>query len=148
MSFDIASISLRKFSACLVRSLKSSSCDSLVTPSTRSAISSPKLALMSSIGGERVLDGVVQQRGDDGGDVELEVGQDGGDFERMGEIGIARGAELLAVRLHGVDIGLVEQRLVGVGIVGLDPVDQLGLAHQPSGGRFRRRRRCSPGRPG
>ena len=79
---------------------------------------------------QRVLDRVVQQRGDDGRHVQLEVGQDGGDFERMGEIGIARGAELLAVRLHGIDIGLVEQRLVGVGVIGLHPLDQVGLAHQ------------------
>ena len=71
------------------------------------------------IGDQRVLDRVVQQRGDDGGHVELELGQDGGHFQRMGEIGIARGAELLAMRGHGIDIGLVEQRLVGVGVIGL-----------------------------
>ena len=65
------------------------------------------------IGDQRVLDRVVQQRGDDGGDIELELGQDGGHFQGMGEIGIARGAELLAMRRHGIDIGLVEQRLVG-----------------------------------
>ena len=64
-----------------------------------------------------VLDRVVQQRRRDGGVVELQVGQDRGDFERMGEIGIARGALLLAMRLHGVDIGAVEQLLVGVRIV-------------------------------
>ena len=67
-------------------------------------------------GGGGVLDGVVQQRGRDGGIVELEVGQDRGDFERMGEIGIAGGALLLAMRLHGVDIGAVEQRLVALGL--------------------------------
>ena len=65
-------------------------------------------------GGRRVLDRVVQQRRRDRRVVELQVGQDGRDFERMGEIRIARGALLLAVRLHGVDIGAVEQRLVGV----------------------------------
>ncbi len=48
----------------------------------------------------------------------------------MGKIRIARGAELLSVRLHRIDVSLVEQGLVGVGIVGFDPVDQLGLAHQ------------------
>ncbi len=61
-----------------------------------------------------VLDGVVQQRRDDGGVVELEVGEDRRDFERMREIRIAGGARLRAVRLHGVDIGAVEQVLVGV----------------------------------
>ncbi len=39
---------LAEFSACLVRSLKSSSWESLVTPSTSPAISSPKLTRMSS----------------------------------------------------------------------------------------------------
>ena len=65
-------------------------------------------------GGLGILDGVVQQGRDDGGVVELEVGQDRGDFERMREIGIAGGAGLRAMRLHGVDIGAVEQVLVGV----------------------------------
>ena len=76
-----------------------------------------------------ILDRVVQQRGRDGGVVELQVGQDRGDFERMGKVRIARGALLLAMRLHGVDIGAVEQRFVGIGIVALDPVDQFVLPH-------------------
>ena len=41
-----------------------------------------------------VLDGVVQQRHGDRGVVELQVGEDGGDFERMGEVRVARGALL------------------------------------------------------
>ena len=45
-------------------------------------------------GRRRVLDRVVQQRRRDGGVVELEVGEDRRDFERMGEIGVARGALL------------------------------------------------------
>ena len=76
-----------------------------------------------------ILDRVVQQRRHDGGVVELEVGQDRGDFERMGEVRIARGARLRPMRLHGVDIGAVEQVLVGVRIVGFDPVDQVVLPH-------------------
>ena len=60
-------------------------------------------------GGVGVLDGVVQQAHGDGGVVELELGEDGGDFERMGEVGVAGGALLRAMLLHGVDIGLVEQ---------------------------------------
>ena len=76
-----------------------------------------------------VLDRVVQQRRRDGGIVELEVGQDGGDFERMGEIRIAGGALLLAMRLHGVDIGAVEQRLVGVRVVAPHALDQIVLPH-------------------
>ena len=72
-------------------------------------------------GGGGILDGVVQERGRDGGVVELEIGQDRRDFERMGEVGIAGGTLLLAMRLHGVDVGAVEQRLAGVGIVALAP---------------------------
>ena len=82
------------------------------------------------IGDVGVFDRVVQQRRRDRGHVELELGQDAGDFQRMGEIGIARSPELLAMGLHGKDIGLVEDGLVGVGVVGFDPVDELGLAHE------------------
>ena len=64
-------------------------------------------------GGVGILDGVVQQRRGDGGVVELEIGEDRGDFERVREIGIAGGALLLAMRPHGVDVGAVEQILVG-----------------------------------
>ena len=76
-----------------------------------------------------ILDGVVQQRGGDGRIVELEVGEDRRDFERMGEIRVAGGPLLLAMGFHGVDIGAVEQRLVGLGIVAAHPVDQVVLPH-------------------
>ncbi len=94
----------------------------------------------------RVLDRVVQQRRRDGGVVELEVGQDRRDLERMGKVRIARGALLLAVRLHGVDVGAVEQRLVGVGIVAADPLDQVVLPHH--GGRVFRLFHPAGGRDG
>ncbi len=83
--------------------------------------------LAASRGG--ILNRVVQQRGGDGCVVELQVGQDRGDFERMGKVGIARGALLLAMGLHRVDIGAVEQRFVSIRIVALDPVDQFVLPH-------------------
>ena len=83
-----------------------------------------------------VLDRVVEERHGDGRVVELEVGEDAGDFERMREIGVAVGALLRAMLLHGVDIGLVEQVLVRVRIVARDPLDQLVLAHH--GAIFRR----------
>ena len=84
-----------------------------------------------------VLDGVVQQRGDDGGVVELEAGEDRRDLERMREIGIAGGARLGAVRLHGVDIGAVEQVFVGIGIIRPDAIDQIVLPHHARARRFR-----------
>ncbi len=40
--------------------------------------------------GERILDRIVEQRGDDGLLIELQVGHQPGDFDRMAEIGIAR----------------------------------------------------------
>ena len=78
-----------------------------------------------------ILDGVVQQRRDDGGVVELEIGEDRGDLERMRKIGVAGGAGLRAVRLHGIDIGAVQQVFVGIGIIGPDAFDQIVLPHHP-----------------
>ena len=77
----------------------------------------------------RVLDGVVQKRSGDGGIVELEVGEDRRNFQRVREIGVAGGARLLAMRFHGVDVGSVEQTFVGLRIVAADAVDQVVLPH-------------------
>ncbi len=76
-----------------------------------------------------ILDGIVQQGGNDGGVVELEVGQDRGNLERMREIGVARRTGLRAVCLHGVDIGAVEEILVGIWVIGPDAFDQIVLPH-------------------
>lgn len=76
-----------------------------------------------------VLDGVVQQGDRDRRLVHVHFGEDGGDFERMREIGIAGSALLVAMLLHGIDIGLVEQRLVDVRLVALDALDKLILTH-------------------
>ncbi len=80
-------------------------------------------------GNRRVLDDIVQKRRDDGGVVELQIGEDGGDFEGMGEVGIARGAPLVAVRLHGIDVGPVEEGLIRLGIVAENALDELVLPH-------------------
>ena len=92
-----------------------------------------------------VLDGIVQQRGDDGGVVELQPGEDRRDLERVRKIGIAGGAGLRAVRLHGVDIGAVKQILVGIRVIGPDAFDEVILPHHARTRRFgrphRRRRR-------
>ena len=86
-------------------------------------------------GGDRVLDRVVEDRGDDRLVVELQVGEDAGDFDRVAEIGVARGADLGAMRLHREHIGAVDQRLVGVGIIGPDLLDQFILSqHGPNVG--------------
>jgi hypothetical protein len=83
----------------------------------------------------------VEERHRDGGIVELEVGQDAGDFERVREIGVAIGALLRAMLLHGIHIGLVEQVFVRVRVVTRHPLDKFVLAHH--GAHFRRSR---PGR--
>ena len=64
-----------------------------------------------------ILDGVVQQSRDDRLMIELELGQNPGDFNRVTEVGIARGPCLTAMHLHGIDIGSVERFFVGRGIV-------------------------------
>ena len=71
----------------------------------------------------------MQKGGGDRGVVELDIRENGRHFERMGKVGIARGASLLAVRLHGIDVGAIEQRLAGLGIVALDALDQVVLPH-------------------
>ena len=76
-----------------------------------------------------VLDHVVQQCGRDRRVVELQVGEDRRHFERMGEIEIARGALLIAVRLHGIDVGAIEQCLVRARVVREHAFDKLVLAH-------------------
>ena len=78
-------------------------------------------------GRQRVLDRVVEDGGDDRLVVEMEVGEDAGHLDRVAVIGVARGAGLRAVRLHREDVGAVEQRLVGVGIVAPDLLDQFIL---------------------
>ena len=76
-----------------------------------------------------ILDGIVQQRGGDRGIVELEIGEDASHFEGMGEIGVSRRALLLAVGLHRVNVGAIEQGFAGLWIVALYALDQVVLPH-------------------
>ncbi len=77
-----------------------------------------------------VLDDVVQKGRDDGRGVQPVVGQDARHLDGVGEIGIAGGPGLRAVHTHGVDVGAVQQRFVGAGIVGAHPIDQLVLTQE------------------
>ncbi len=79
--------------------------------------------------GHRILDRVVQEAGHDRRTVELHLGQNARDFDRMREIGIAGGPHLRAMRLHREDIGAVDRVLVGIGVVGADTLDELELPH-------------------
>ena len=57
--------------------------------------------------GVGVFERIVQNGRDDRRVVELQIGEDRGDFERVGEIRVAGGAGLRPMRLHRVDIGPV-----------------------------------------
>ncbi len=87
-----------------------------------------KQALDLVVGGDGILDRVVQDRGDDRFVVEPQIGQDAGDLDRMAEIGIARSTLLAAMGLHRKDIGAVDKRLVGVRIVAADPLHKFILS--------------------
>ena len=69
------------------------------------------------VGGDGgVLDRVVEQRGGDGDVVEAEVGEDQRDPERVGDVGLARAADLLAVGVAGELEGVLDQRGVGAAV--------------------------------
>src|SRR5690606_9660864 len=66
------------------------------------------------------------------GVVQFELGENGRNFKRVIEVGVAVDALLRAMLLHGVHIGLVQQILVGVRVVGLNELDKLILSHHGS----------------
>ena len=76
-------------------------------------------------GGERVFDDVVQQAGGNADGVELHVGEDVGDLERMDEVGLARMAHLSLVLQGRKHVGPAEQLEVRVGAVALDLIQQI-----------------------
>ena len=93
----IATSILRKFSACRSSREEKVSLPSLVTPSTSSAISLPNSRSRSLLGGGGVLEDVVEQAGRHRGDVHLEVDEEVGDLEGVGEVRLAGGALLTLV---------------------------------------------------
>ena len=88
---------LRKFSAWRSSREEKASLPILVTPSTRSAISLAELALEVLLGGLGVLQDVVEQAGRHRGDVHLEVDQEAGDLQGVGQVRLAGGALLTLV---------------------------------------------------
>ena len=82
MSFEMASRSLRRFSAWAASFDTRSSRLILVRPSTRRTDFGAEKIVNFGFRRLGVFDRVMQQRGDDGGIVELEFGEDGGNFER------------------------------------------------------------------
>jgi len=80
-------------------------------------------------GGGGVLDRIVQQRHRDGRFVEMHFGEDCGNFQRMRDVGVAIGPLLLAVFLHRVNIGLVQQGLIRIRFIFLNPLNEFVLPH-------------------
>jgi hypothetical protein len=68
-----------------------------------------ELALQILAGDGRVFHRVVQQAGGDGGGVHLHLGEHGGDFQGMDEVGFARGAGLARVVALGEFVRLADQ---------------------------------------
>ena len=85
---------------------------SLVTPSTRPAISSPKLLAHLLQRRGRVLDGVVQQRGAQRLGVEAHPRADLRDADRVDDEVLARLAALVGVVLAGEDERVLDRRAV------------------------------------
>ena len=80
----------------------------------------------------RVLDGVVQQRRHQGRLRHADARQDRGDRQRVGDVGVAALAHLGAVHLLGGDVRALDQRQVGLGVVGPDGAEER-LEHRVRG---------------
>ena len=76
-------------------------------------------------GGEGVFDDVVEQPGGDADDVQLHVGEDVGDLERMDQVGLAGMADLSLVLEGRKHVGPAEQLEVRVGAVAPDLFEQV-----------------------
>ena len=81
-------------------------------------------AAISSAGGRRVFDGVVQQAGGDGGRVQLHLRQNLRDFKRMHDVGLAGGAHLALVMLQAEVPGLADDIEIVAGTVGAHQIQQ------------------------
>ena len=136
-SSAMASRSLRRFSACLASRDTRSSFFSLVRPSTRWPMSGPKIWSISArvVGVSSIVScssAAAIVASSSLRSVRMAATSSG--WEKYGS---PEARLLLAMRLHGVDVGAVEQGLVGVGVVAAHPLDQVVLPHHRRGlGRF------------
>ena len=78
--------------------------------------------LLDGVGG--VLDGVVQQRGAQGGLVHAQLSQDGGHRQRVGDVGVPALAELACVVVLSGPVGPFDQSDVRLGMVDVNDPDQ------------------------
>lgn len=95
-----------------------------------------------SAGSGGILDRIVKQRHRDGRSVEMHFRQDGGNFQRMRDIGVAIGPLLLAMFLHCINIGLVQQGLIRIRFIFLNPLNEFVLPHHAI---FHKRKRANLG---
>ena len=113
MSSTIASSILRKFSAWRSSLEENGMAPILVTPSTTWAISGPNSSAMRS-GVVSVSSTTSWSRpGGDRHDVELHVGEEVGDLERMNQVGLAGVADLPLMLERRKDVGPPQQLEVG-----------------------------------
>jgi hypothetical protein len=77
-------------------------------------------------GRARVLDGVVQQSGDNGRNIQPHLGDDPCDGQRMGDVGLAGLAALALVVLFGEVVGALHHADVCGGVVVANAFDQIG----------------------
>ena len=141
MSLAIATSILRSVADCCASLESNWRRSSLVTPSTMVATSAPELALDVVRGDGGVLHRVVQQRGGDGDVVEAEVGEHQGDADRVGDVGLPRAADLLAVGVTGDVEGVLDHRGVAPAVpleVGVDERGELGVDACGAGARAAR----------
>ncbi len=76
-----------------------------------------------------VLNGVVKKGDSNGCVVKLQIREDCSNFKRVGNIRIPRGAGLGTMLLHGVNICLVEQCFIRIGIVAGYFLNKFVLTH-------------------
>ena len=91
-----------------------------------------------------VLHGVVQQRGDQRGGVHLELGQDVGDGQRVGDVGVTGAAHLVGVALLGDLVRALQQRQVRLRVDLAVHGDQR-LEHRVDGAALGGHPACQPG---
>ena len=89
------------------------------------------------LGDAAVLHRVVHQRRHDRLRVELPLGAQAGDRDRMGDVGLAAGAELAEVRFVGEAVGVADAPDVG----GVEVVELAGQGGERGGGGVARRAR-------
>ena len=117
MSSTIASSILRKFSACRSSLEENGIAPILVTPSTTCGDLRAE-ELGDPLGrGQRVLDDVVEQTGRHGHDVQLHVGEEIGDLERVHQVGLTGMAHLPLVLERREDVCPPQQLEVRLGTV-------------------------------